>query len=303
MVIRAEESAWFNASYVGSRAAFGLLAPAELDDVVRSDDGLSLGEHMAAAGGDPSALRTGQAWLDPARIALFIEPHIEQGPHLIDAGAPVGIVTGIRGSFRYRKAACRGTYAHSGATPRHLRRDAVAATSALVVALDAMWRRREASGEDLAVTVGQFATDPAEHAFSKVAGRVEFALDVRSQSAETLEAVREEVHGLGEGIAREHGVTFEWGPMTGSTPAVMDAGIVEGLRATAAALGVDAPRMPCGAGHDAAVFAAQGVPTGMLFIRNANGSHNPSEAMDIADFAHAASILSRFLLDAGDTPS
>ena len=49
--------------------------------------------------------------------------------------------------------------------------------------------------------------------------------------------------------------------------------------------------MSCGAGHDAAVFAGEGVPTGMVFIRNANGSHNPDEAMDIADFAAAARIV------------
>ncbi|MFZ4685890.1 MAG: M20/M25/M40 family metallo-hydrolase, partial [Hyphomonadaceae bacterium] len=55
--------------------------------------------------------------------------------------------------------------------------------------------------------------------------------------------------------------------------------------------------LPCGAGHDAAVFAAQGVPTGMLFIRNANGSHNPAEAMSLADFAMAAGILMRFCLN------
>jgi N-carbamoyl-L-amino-acid hydrolase len=54
--------------------------------------------------------------------------------------------------------------------------------------------------------------------------------------------------------------------------------------------------MACGAGHDAAVFANAGIPTGMLFIRNANGSHNPDESMDMADFAAAAAILSRFCL-------
>ena len=54
--------------------------------------------------------------------------------------------------------------------------------------------------------------------------------------------------------------------------------------------------MPCGAGHDAAVFAKAGAPTGMIFIRNAHGSHNPDEAMDISDFAVAAQILSAFCL-------
>jgi N-carbamoyl-L-amino-acid hydrolase len=57
--------------------------------------------------------------------------------------------------------------------------------------------------------------------------------------------------------------------------------------------------MPCGAGHDAAVFARMGVPTGMLFVRNANGSHNPEESMEMEDFAAAATVLSRFCLDFG----
>ena len=39
------------------------------------------------------------------------------------------------------------------------------------------------------------------------------------------------------------------------------------------------------------------MPTGMLFIRNEHGSHNPREAMALEDFAAAAAILSRFCLD------
>jgi len=42
--------------------------------------------------------------------------------------------------------------------------------------------------------------------------------------------------------------------------------------------------IPSGAGHDASLFANAGIPSGMLFIRNRNGSHNPNEAMDIDDF-------------------
>jgi N-carbamoyl-L-amino-acid hydrolase len=49
--------------------------------------------------------------------------------------------------------------------------------------------------------------------------------------------------------------------------------------------------MPSGAGHDAAMFSQAGVPTAMVFIRNANGSHNPRESMDLDDFRSAASVL------------
>jgi N-carbamoyl-L-amino-acid hydrolase len=46
-----------------------------------------------------------------------------------------------------------------------------------------------------------------------------------------------------------------------------------------------------GAGHDAAVFANAGVPSGMVFIRNANGSHNPNEAMDLDDFMPGVAVI------------
>jgi beta-ureidopropionase / N-carbamoyl-L-amino-acid hydrolase len=57
--------------------------------------------------------------------------------------------------------------------------------------------------------------------------------------------------------------------------------------------------MPLGspANHDAAAFAASGVPIGMLFIRNENGSHNPAEAMEIDDFLAGTSVLTWWLAE------
>ena len=49
--------------------------------------------------------------------------------------------------------------------------------------------------------------------------------------------------------------------------------------------------MPSGAGHDAAVFARLGIPTGMIFVRNENGSHNPDEAMALSDFGTGVAAL------------
>jgi N-carbamoyl-L-amino-acid hydrolase len=40
----------------------------------------------------------------------------------------------------------------------------------------------------------------------------------------------------------------------------------------------DPPRLATGAGHDAGILAAGGVPTAMLFVRNPTGvSHAPNE--------------------------
>ncbi|WP_377299278.1 hydantoinase/carbamoylase family amidase [Rhizobium sp. SGZ-381] len=296
MAIRAEESTWFGASYIGSRAAFGLLTDRELDEVKRSSDQISLGAAIDAAGGDTAFLRSGKSFLDPSDIAMFLEAHIEQGPVLIERNQPVGIVTGIRGSFRYRDAKCLGVYAHSGATPREYRSDAVKAAAALVMDLDTAWEQLAEDGADLVVTFGQFATDASEAAFSKIAGRLSFSLDVRSQEAETLKCVHKILLDAVARIEASHKVRFELGRLTDSKPASMDRSLVDALSGFAAEDGIPAHVMACGAGHDAAVFADAGVPTGMVFIRNANGSHNPDEQMDIADFAEAARLVSALCL-------
>ena len=129
--------------------------------------GEKLGDAIQAAGGCISEIAKGYSHWSPGDIALFLEPHIEQGPILAQKNIPLGIVTDIRGSLRFRQAICRGTYAHSGATPREARRDAALAVCKLVVEIDQLWRQFEARGKDLTVTVGEIATDPNEASFSR----------------------------------------------------------------------------------------------------------------------------------------
>lgn len=290
MAIRAEESAWFPISYPGSKAAFGLL-PADALELTREDTKQSLAKHMTALGGAPERLAAGEAFLKPTQIDRFIELHIEQGPHLIRHDAPVGIVTGIRGSFRFRHAAAIGTYAHSGAMPRVARKDAVVATARLLMALDEDWTHMEREGRDLVITFGKFATEPARADFSKVSGRVDFTIDIRSCEAETLRLMEERTREHAMQITEETGVQFELSLRTGSTPAPMDQGLCDSLTNAAARYGIKAVRMASGAGHDAAIFAGQGIVTAMIFVRNTNGSHNPDEAMSADDFACATRLL------------
>jgi N-carbamoyl-L-amino-acid hydrolase len=75
----------------------------------------------------------------------------------------------------------------------------------------------------------------------------------------------------------------------------MDADLTALLRAQLREAGRPDEPMPSGAGHDSAVFANAGVPTGMIFVRNAYGSHNPREAMALPDFAIGVDILTRTL--------
>ncbi|WP_319410524.1 hydantoinase/carbamoylase family amidase [uncultured Cohaesibacter sp.] len=296
MAIRAEESVWFGASYVGSRMAFGKLDGDELASLKRSSDGVTLLSAIDANGGDARAIANGDAYLSARNVGMFIEPHIEQGPVLVDRGIPVGIVTGIRGSFRYRAAHCHGEYGHSGATPRDCRADAVRAVATLVVHLDEAWIELSKQGRDLVVTFSQFSTNPDEAAFSKIAGEVDFSLDVRSEEPETLDLMLKILHEKVEEIEKAQNVRFDLGSISTSSPAKMAPEIVSQLERCAEDLDFQSLTMPCGAGHDAAIFAASGVPTGMIFIRNEHGSHNPEEHMEMADFSLATNLLSSFCL-------
>lgn len=296
-VFRAEESVWFPASYVGSRAAFGLLPPDVLD-LPRADSGRSLRDHMAELGLRPDAVAGGEALLRAERIHGFVEMHIEQGPVLEAARIPVGFVTAISGSFRYRKATCLGRYGHSGAVARGERSDAVFAVADLIAGLDAFWAGLEAEGCHATVTVGEFSTDPAVHAFAKIPGEVRFCLDVRSTEPETLARI-EAV--LGEIVARieaARGVRFALGERTGSTPARMSPALMEALSGHARRLGMPFGTLASGAGHDTAVLAGQGVPSTMIFIRNQNGSHNPDEDMRIEDLCAAATLVAHLVAEA-----
>ena len=296
MAIRAEESTWFPASYIGSRAAFGLLPAATLD-LARADTGRTLREHMRGLGLRPDLVAAGTAHLRAESIQGFVEVHIEQGPTLDLEEVPVGLVTGIAGSFRYRAARCLGSYGHSGAVPRRHRQDAVFAAADLVIQLDRLWDELEAAGSEATITFGELSTNPDFHAFSKIPGEVRFCVDARSADAGLLDRMEARLLAAAAAIERTRGVRFDLGEKTGSTPALLDISLRTRLAELAASRGIPVIHLPSGAGHDAATFANAGVPSAMIFVRNQNGSHNPEEGMRMADFHRAADLLAAFLLD------
>lgn len=289
IVTRAEESVWFPLSYLGSRTAFGLLEPAALE-TPRSDDGLSLRHHMQDCGASPELCGKASV-LDVTKIDCFVELHIEQGPVLLEADVPVGIVTGICGSTRYRSAVIHGQYAHSGATPRRFRSDAVMAGASMMTALHEAWKQAEADGEEMTLTFGVCRTDEAQANFAAVPGKLDLVIDIRSRDEALLERVNGLVIQQARRVEQDYHVRVELGPKTCSTPAVMNADLQEDAKIIATSLNIPFVSMSSGAGHDAAIFALQNIPTGMLFVRNSNGSHNPDESMEMDDFMEGVRLL------------
>ncbi|WP_066704843.1 Zn-dependent hydrolase [Celeribacter ethanolicus] len=294
LAMRGEESAWFGACYLGSKMLTGTLPEAEFNAAHKAD-GRPLSAHLDALGIDIAPVKAQEPICDLSRIEAYLELHIEQGPLLVERNIPAAVVTGIRGNFRYRDARCIGQAGHSGAVPRAYRHDPVLAFAELMHRLDGTWQHLLNTGQDLVLTSGVVGTDPTRHAIARIPDEIGFSLDIRSQDTETLDRMRAYLKGEMADIARSRGVRFELGPEVAVAPALMDPTLVKALEKAMARVSGEAFSMASGGGHDAAVFAQAGVPSGMVFVRNRNGSHNPDEAMEIADFMVGVDILATCL--------
>lgn len=288
--LRGEESAWFGKAYCGSSALFGLLDDDDLA-LKQRNSGETLATCMQRAGADIEAIRQQKPLFDPSQVRAYLELHIEQGPVMVARKLPLAVVSGIRGNIRHNVVTCLGEAGHSGAVPRWLRRDALFAVADLIMRLDEHWSVLLERGTDLVVTTGIMSTNPAEHAVTRIPSQVKFSFEVRSKSIDTLEAFYQLMRAECTAISRERQVRFEFDRRLLSNPAVMDRQLCDLLAKTCAEQGTPYEVIPSGAGHDAALFENAGIASGMLFIRNQNGSHNPDEAMEIADFMHGVEVL------------
>jgi N-carbamoyl-L-amino-acid hydrolase len=294
MGIRAEESVWFQVSYIGSRGSLGTLPDGALE-ARRVDTGRTLADHISECGGNPEALRARARHFDPSRIRAYLELHIEQAPSLVEAQRPVAICTGIPGNFRYPDARIEGRTDHVG-TPRRFRHDAAMAGAEFAMALDALWADYDERGIPMACTLGRFHTDSAAHGLTIVPGSFHFSLDMRAYDEAILAELEDKVGRIIDGIEQRRAVRFHLGQRAGAAVGLVDPATKSGLEAAAQSQGIPVLHIGSPASHDAAAFGAAGVPMGMLFVRNENGSHNPFEAMTIEDFLDGSSILIQWVM-------
>jgi acetylornithine deacetylase/succinyl-diaminopimelate desuccinylase-like protein len=205
------------------------------------------------------------------RPAAYVELHIEQGPTLLRADTPLGVVTGIVGYLRGGRT-FTGSPGHAGTTPMAGREDA------LVGAAEYVLRAREVARgiEGAVATVGQLTVEPG--GTNVIPGRVVISVDARAPDAERLDRLA---------------AALEIEEPTRTEPAAMSEEVRAALRGEIEALGLPVLELPSGAGHDAGILAAAGVPSGMLFVRSLNGgvSHHPDELSSAEDISLAADAL------------
>lgn len=295
MGVRAEESIWFQVSYIGSRGALGRLQVEALQ-AKRIDTGRTLAEHLVEAGGDPEAIKRGEAFLSPKNVRAFMEVHIEQAPSLALTGFPIAIGTGVPGNFRYPKIRIKGEYGHVG-LGRRFRHDASLAGADLALGLDALWAEWERQGRLMACTVGEFHTNSERHGLTVVPGEFCMSLDVRAYVQPDLVELETAFLALVKSVEKKRGVTIDLGPRASAEVAQADPVLTQQLRDCAEALSLPYCDLPSPASHDSAAFCAAGIPFGFVFIRNPNGSHHPEEAMATEDFMLATQVLTQWLLN------
>ena len=195
---------------------------------------------------------------------------------------PLAIVSDIVG-FYHARVTIRGRADHAGATVMTARGDALAAAAEVVLAVEQIAGERP----DSVGTVGEIAVRPG--AKNVVPGECVFSLDLRA--ARDHEGLVQEVLATLMSIASVRGVEASVDDLARVPVTPLDPKIREVLQRATRSVGVEAPLLVSGAGHDAQMPALSGVPTGMIFVRSTGGSHTPREFAAIDDAALGAQAL------------
>lgn len=324
-----EEGARFGLACLGSRAVTGTVAADKLL-ALRDGAGDSLADVLgrvprASSGSGPvSTSGAGGVPLEHygrddealARVGVFVELHVEQGRYLADLpadeAAPVAVGAAVWPHGRWR-VDLAGEANHAGTTPLAHRHDPMLDLARLITDV-----RAAAEHAGALATLAKVQVEP--NGVNAIPSRVRAWIDAR---AETEHAVRQVLSTLsgppaasnvglvaGTGLeerpglrsTRPAGPAGGWGLVQESwTPAtVFDPALAARLADVVGRPGSDlpAPVIGTGAGHDAGIFAAAGVPTAMLFVRNPTGiSHSPAELAEEADCDAGVRALTAVLTD------
>ena len=215
-------------------------------------------------------------------VRAFIEPHIEQGPVLEREDVPIGVVTGMQGSRRFR-VTVSGNASHAGTTPRPERRDAVLAAARMIVELAEL----TAEPNDVMFTVGLLNVRP--NAPSVVAEEAYFSIDLRHPSNAVLSDIGDAIAVCCERASGPCAVSV--GEIA-NTPSIEFPGSMQRRLSSASEnLGLAWRSVYSLAGHDARHLHAI-CESGMIFVPCRDGvSHNESEWAEPGHLAAGTRVL------------
>jgi len=284
-----EEGARFGRSLFGSSAFAGTHSIAA--DRGRTDrDNIRLEDAMKPYGIDIE--RIGEASVEQQNAAAYLELHIEQGPVLESMQLPLGVVLGTKGVERHA-ITFHGQEAHSGSTPMHVRRDALAAAAKLALEIRTIASRYP----DAVATMGSVKTYPG--IVTAVVGRCETTLDMRDLDPIILASMLADARAASERFAAEERCTVDWSKIWSIEPVPFHPQLVDICDAAIRETTGLSHRLPSGPLHDAAEVARAGIPTVMMFVQSLRGlSHNAAEDTRIEHLQLAIQAFNRLAEEA-----
>ena len=265
-----EECTAFGMACFGVRVRGGEFKKQQPESIVHLTGG-SLAECLQEAGLPHSALQDAAVGFQD--LAAFVELHIEQGADLEERGLTL-----------------HGEANHAGTTSMRRRRDALAAAAEVILGVKEL-----AEADDRFVaTVGQLNVAP--NAVNIVPGKVQLAIETRAADDRVLAEVRAKIMSLLERTASKSGVVITKENDFHVAAVPLSESVRKVIEQSAAECGVSFQAMPSWAGHDAQIFAASGVPTGMIFVPSINGvSHSKEESSDFQSVTQAVKVLEKTL--------
>lgn len=225
------------------------------------------------------------------KLGALFELHIEQGPILEDEGKMIGVVTGVQG-MRWYEVTVTGQESHTGATPMHLRRNALLGAARMIERVHgiAMEHSPAAVG-----TVGLVEVRPNSR--NVVPGEVFFTVDFRHPEDDVLDRMEAKFRKALPEVMAPLKLTFEEQRIWDSPAVRFHEDLIACVRHGAAQAGHATREMVSGAGHDAA-YIARVAPTTMIFVPCAGGiSHNEAESTSFDECAAGAQVLLNAVLE------
>ena len=271
----------------GSRYAPAMMASAAYagdyttDDILgRKDaDGITVAEALDTIG------YRGADAVGKQTFSAFVELHIEQGPLLEAENKTIGVVDRGQGIMWY-DGSIAGFASHAGTTPMPLRKDALAAFSEVVLAVEKIARDL---GPNAVGTIGEIKIDNPSR--NVIPGDLSFTVDIRSSESVTLDKLHDAIQTAVAEIATRSKVSIDLQQIWRKEPTVFDKKLVDAVEAATREMGYSHRRITSGAGHDACNLAAV-VPAAMIFVPCKDGvSHNELEDATQADCTAGANVL------------
>ncbi len=174
---------------------------------------------------------------------------------------------------------------HAGTTPMSVRKDALAAGSEAVLAVERICK----GTEGIVGTVGRLEVFP--NSLNVIPGKAVLGLDLRSLNTDLIDQIFSLLEtGLAE-ISERRGVQVRMEREIVSRPVMFEERIVGQIREACHRLRIPYQEMISGAGHDA-MHIAQIARAGMVFVPSEGGrSHCPEEWTEYEHISQATEVL------------